>query len=74
MDSIQHPTALDGAKCPVCPELVTLRRELSPRTFAMRYWVVCPAHGCLSDLATWLDRDMLAPVTVPVQQPPATAA
>lgn len=56
MNSIQHPSTLDLGTCPICPELVTLRREIGGRNFACRYWVSCPTHGVLTDLATQLDQ------------------
>lgn len=56
MHSIQHPTALDLGTCPICPELVSLRRQIGGVNFACRFWVVCPTHDVLTDLSTWLDQ------------------
>lgn len=60
MHSIQHPRAFDLGTCPSCPELVSVRRQIDCTNFAVRYWVVCSEHGCLSDLSSWLDRDLTA--------------
>lgn len=58
MLSIPYPSAFPARSCPVCPELVSVRRQIEPANFACRYWVECSTHGVITDLSTWLDLEL----------------